>query len=129
MEKRIKSQTSPPQDRHKDPLPERSPRVACPELQETPTSAMEVTGKVEVAARGKRPTLQNADHRDGRTAPTKAAREGKITAEVDEEKQKLRRSQNSGRQDPGKSENIRQGSGDHNGIAKTTTLGQLTAGY
>ena len=127
MEKRIKSQTSPPashQDRHKkDPLPGRSSRVACPELEETPTSAMGVTGKVveEVAARGKRPTLQNADHHlDGRAAPTKAAGGEKITVEVEEEKQKLSQN-NGGRQDPGKAENIRRGSGEHNGIIKSST--------
>jgi len=124
----IKRQPSPAshQVRHKD-LDLGGSRVACPELKETPTSAIGLTGKVEKveeevrkveATPGKRPTLQNAD--DGRTAPpaapTKAARE-KITAE-EAEKQKLSRSQNNGRQDLGKSENTRQGSG-HNGIAKT----------
>ena len=123
----IKRQPSPAshQVRHKD-LDLGGSRVACPELKETPTSAIGLTGKVEKVEEvrkvepplGKRPTLQNAD--DGRTAPpaapTKAARE-KITAE-EAEKQKLSRSQNNGRQDLGKSENTRQGSG-HNGIAKT----------
>ena len=125
----IKRQPSPVphQVRHKN-LDLGGSRVACPELKETPTSAIGLTGKVEKVEEevrkveppppGKRPTLQNAD--DGRTAPpaapTKAARE-KITAE-EAEKQKLSRSQNNGRQDLGKSENTRQGSG-HNGIAKT----------
>ena len=128
----IKRQPSPAshQVRHKD-LDLGGSRVACPELKETPTSAIGLTGKVEKVEEevrkveapppGKRPTLQNAD--DGRTAPpaapTKAARE-KITAE-EAEKQKLSRSQNNGRQDLGKSENIRQGSSSHNGIAKTPT--------
>ena len=125
----IKCQSSPfPQDRQmKDvaplPLPPGgSQRVAsCPELKEKQTSAFGKVEKVEEVRKvepppPKRPTLQNAG--DGRTAPT--LRE-KITAE-EAEKQKFTHNQNTGRQDLGKPENLRQGSSIQNGISKTAGI-------